>query len=197
MGWAHARRPFSRMEQDPDALRLVRLIHTVEWQADAAGASPTKRRRLRQARSRPIVDAIRAFALALDRWHPGAGGHPCDRGARSILNQWFDPNRFLDHPELRLDNNLAEGDLRMVALIRKNSLFLGAASAGPRAAACLSVVRSCRLARINPSDYLADITPTLIRWRRCRRDGLPTPDLAGLTPKRRAAKQRTLIRSAC
>ena len=198
--WAHARRPFACMEQDPDALRMVRLIHdlyAVEWQADAAGASLAERHRLRQARSRPIVDAIRAFALELDRRHPGAGGHPCGRGARYILNQWFDLNRFLDHPELRLDNNLAEGDLRMVALIRKNSMFLGAASAGPRAAACLSVVRSCRLARINPSDYLADITPTLIRWRRCRRAGLPTPDLAGLTPKRRAAEQRTLIRSAC
>ena len=46
--------------------------------------------------------------------------------------------RFLDHPELRLDNNLAEGDLHMVALIRKNSLYLGAASAGPRFASCLS-----------------------------------------------------------
>jgi len=51
---------------------------------------------------------------------------------------------------------------RVVALIRKNSLFLVAASAGPRAAACLSVLRSCRLARINPVDYLTAVTPTLI-----------------------------------
>ncbi len=197
--WAHARRPFARMEKDPDALRMLRLIHdlyAVEWQADAVGASLAERRRLRQARSRPIIDAIRAFALDLDRLHPGAGGHPCGRGARYILNQWFDLNRFIDHPELRLDNNLAEGDLRMVALIRKNSLFLGAASAGPRAAACLSIVRSCRLARINPSDYLVDVAPILIRWRRCRRAGLPTTDLAGLTPKRWGAERRTQIRSA-
>ncbi|MBA2482689.1 MAG: hypothetical protein H0V44_18655 [Planctomycetes bacterium] len=85
----------------------------------------------------------------------------------------------------------------MVALIRKNSLYLGADSAGPRFAACLSILRSCRLARINPADYLTDITPTLIRWRQRQRARLPTPDLADLTPKRWAAERHDSIRSAC
>jgi len=84
----------------------------------------------------------------------------------------------------------------MVALIRKNSLFLGAASAGPRFAACLSVLRSCRLARINPADYLAAVTPTLITYRRLCRANLPTPDLAGLTPKRWASERHGMIRRA-
>ncbi len=199
--WAHGRRPFALIEElDPDAAQMVGLIHElylIERQADEAGASLDQRLRLRHVWSRPIVERIRAFALVLDRKHPGASKHPCGKGARYLLNQWYDLIRFLDHPELRLDNNLAEGDLRMVALIRKNSLFLGAASAGPRAAACLSAVRSCRLARINPADYLADVTPTLIRWRRCRRAHLPTPDLTALTPKRWAAERGAQIRSAC
>ncbi len=199
--WAHARRPFARIEEiDPDAAAMVLLIHdlyVIEDRADAAEVSLDERRRMRHAWSHPIAERIRAFALDLDRKHPGAGGHPCGKGARYILNQWFDLVRFLDHPQLRLDNNLAEGDLRMVALIRKNSLYLGADTAGPRAAACLSILRSCRLARINPADFLADVTPTLIRWRRLRRARLPTPDLADLTPKRWAADRRESIRSAC
>lgn len=198
--WAHGRRPFALIEElDDDAARMVRLIHelyVIEDKADVADASLEQRLRLRQTWSRPIVERIRVFALELDRRHPGAGGHPCGKGARYLLNQWFALVKFLDHPELRLDNNLAEGDLRMVALIRKNSLFLGADSAGPRAAACLSVVRSCRLARINPADYLADVTPTLIRWRRWRRARLPTPELGDLTPKRWASERRASIRSA-
>ena len=84
----------------------------------------------------------------------------------------------------------------MVALIRKNSLFLGAANAGPRFAACLSVLRSCRLARINPVDYLAAVTPKLIVWRRLRRANLPTPDLAELTPKRWAEQHGQVISRA-
>ena len=198
--WAHARRPFARIEDDdPDAAAMVRLVHelyAIEERADTAGATLAQRARLRDQLARPITERIRAFAQLLDRKHPGAAGHPCGKGSRYILNQWFDLAKFLDHPELRLDNNLAEGDLRMVALIRKNSLFLGAASAGPRFAACLSVLRSCRLARINPADYLAAVTPTLITWRRLCRANLPTPDLAGLTPKRWASERHGVIRRA-
>jgi transposase len=195
--WAHARRPFARAEDhDPDAAAMVRLIselYAIESQADAAMATDDQRRRLRDQFARPITERIRAFALILDAKHPGAGGHPCGTGARYILNQWFDLIKFLDHGQLRLDNNLAEGDLRMVALIRKNSLYLGAASAGPRFAACLSVLRSCRLARINPADYLAAVTPTLIDWRRHRNAHLPTPELAELTPKRWAVQNGQVV----
>jgi len=198
--WAHARRPFARHEdQDRDAQAMVLRIHElyeIERRADLVGVSLSERGSMRDALSRPVVDGIRAFALILNAKHPGAGGHPCGKGARYILNQWFDLVKFLDHPELRLDNNLAEGDLRMVALIRKNSLYLGAANAGPRFAACLSILRSCRLARINPADYLAEITPTLITWRQRQRANLPTPDLAELTPKRWATEHREKIRSA-
>lgn len=198
--WAHARRPYAQHQDgDPDATAMVRRIHDlydIEQRADLAQATLDERAHLRNTWSRPITEHIRAVAHNLDRKHPGAGGHPCGKGARYILNQWYDLAKFLDHPELRLDNNLAEGDLRMVALIRKNSLYLGAASAGPRFAACLSILRSCRLARINPAGYLADITPTLIRWRQCQRAGLPTPDLADLTPKRWAAARRGAIRNA-
>lgn len=199
--WAHARRPFARLEDDdPDAQTMVLLIHdlyAIEQRADKANVSLSERARLRDTISRPITTRIRAFALLLDAKHPGSGGHPCGQGARYILNQWYNLVKFIDHPELRLDNNLAEGDLRMVALIRKNSLFLGAASAGPRFAACLSILRSCRLARINPADYLASVTPTLIAWRQLHRANLPTPDLDGLTPKRWATEHRAEIRSAC
>jgi transposase len=198
--WAHARRPFARIEErDPDAAAMVRLIHdlyVVEDQAAAADASPGERLGLRDRLSRPIVERIRAFALTLAAKHPGTGGHPCGTGARYILNQWFDLVKFLDHAELRLDNNLAEGDLRMVALIRKNSLYLGAASAGPRFAACISVLRSCRLARINPADYLAAVTPTLIAHRRYRRAHLPPPDLTNLTPKAWAARHGQVVSRA-
>lgn len=198
--WAHARRPFARLEdKDPDAAAMVHLIHElylVEDQGSVANATPEERRRLRDRLSRPIVERIRAFALILAAKHPDKGGHPCGTGARYILNQWFDLVKFLDHADLRLDNNLAEGDLRMVALIRKNSLYLGADTAGPRFAACLSVLRSCRLARINPADYLAAVTPTLIDWRRSRRAGQQMPDLAGITPKAWAAQHGQVVSRA-
>jgi transposase len=146
--------------------------------------------------SRRITNRIRTFALELDAKHPGSGGHPYGKGARYILNQWFPLVKFLDQPAHRLNNNFTEGDLRPVALIRKNSLFLGGDSAGPRFAACLSILRSCRLVRINPHDYLAEVVPVIIAWRRCHRANLPTPDLAAWTPKAWDASRQAKVRAA-
>jgi hypothetical protein len=83
--WAHARRPFARIEdKDPDAAAMVRLIHelyAIEDQADAADATPDERRRLRDHLSRPTTERIRAFAHLLDAKHPGRDdGHPCGGG---------------------------------------------------------------------------------------------------------------------
>ncbi|MCK6491095.1 MAG: hypothetical protein L6R48_22820, partial [Planctomycetes bacterium] len=58
------------------------------------------------------------------------------------------------------------------------------------------VLRSCRLARINPADYLAAVTPTLIDWRRRRRAGHQTPDLADLTPKAWAIQHGQVVSRA-
>ncbi len=55
-------------------------------------------------------------------------------------------------------------------------------------------IRSCRLARVNPHEYLADITPVLIRHRRLARANLPTPDLVNLTPKAWARDRQKIIR---
>lgn len=184
--WAHARRPFARIQEaDPDADRMVRLIgelYAIERQADDVGIVGDARRQLRQRLSAPVVERIRLFAAHITAQHPGDRAHPTRRGATYIHRQWYDLVRFLDHAELRLDNNLAEGDLRMVALIRKNSLYLGAASAGPRFANCLSVIRSCRLARINPTSYLHAVVPDLIRHRRATAAGLDADHLVPATP---------------
>ena len=49
------------------------------------------------------------------------------------LSLWEKLTRFLEHPELELSNNLAENSMRPVAL-----------EAGPKVAAILSVLESCR-----------------------------------------------------
>lgn len=101
---------------------------------------------------------------------------------RCSHDQQFDQVKFLDRPQLLLDTNLAEGDLRVVALIRKNTLIWGAFSAGPRAAAFLDVVRSCRLAWIDRLDYLTDVPPGMPRWRIRARAHLTATRVDALTP---------------
>ena len=49
--------------------------------------------------------------------------------------------------------------MRPVALGRKNWLHVGSAQSGPKVAAILSVVESCRRLGVPVKDYLLDVLP--------------------------------------
>ena len=98
------------------------------------------------------------------------------QAAAYTLNLWAKLRRCFDYAEVELSNNLAENSIRPVALGRKNWLHVGSAQAGPKVAAILSVVESCRRLGVPVKDYLAAVLPGLNRR--------TLPDLANLTPAR-------------
>jgi transposase len=81
---------------------------------------------------------------------------------------------FLKHPELELSNNLAENAMRPLALGRRNWIHIGSEQAGPRVAAIISVVETCRRLKIPIRDYLGSILPGLANF--------PINRIAELTP---------------
>jgi len=92
------------------------------------------------------------------------------------LNQWSKLVRCLEYEEVELSNNLAENSMRGVALGRKNWLHVGSVKAGPKVAAILSVVESCRRIGAPVKEYLLDVLPGL--------DRRTLSQLPGLTPSR-------------
>jgi len=90
------------------------------------------------------------------------------------IKLWTKLTRFLEYPELELSNNLAENSMRGVALGRKNWIHIGSQQAGPRVAAILSMIESCRRLRIPVRDYLNEILPGLA--------DKPIQQVADLTP---------------
>ncbi|MGB6473044.1 MAG: transposase [Candidatus Sulfotelmatobacter sp.] len=90
----------------------------------------------------------------------GAGG-ALAKACNYTLTLWGKLMRFPEYPELELSNNLAENSMRPVALGRRNWIHIGSARAGPKLAAILSVVESCRRVKIPVRDYLAAILPGL------------------------------------
>ncbi len=60
---------------------------------------------------------------------------------------------------LQLSNNVAENSMRPVALGRKNWLHVGSAKSGPKVAAILSVVESCRRIGAPVKEYLLAVLP--------------------------------------
>ena len=83
------------------------------------------------------------------------------KACQYALTLWRKLRRFLEYPALEPSNNLAENSMRPVALGRKNWIHIGSPQAGPKVAAILSVVESCRRLKVPVRDYLSAILPGL------------------------------------
>jgi hypothetical protein len=119
----------------------------------------TGRHALRRERAKPLLDDIRSkIEAALSIALPSSA---LSKACQYALTLWRKLTRFLEYPELELSNNLAEHSMRSVALGRKNWLHIGSPQAGPKVAAILSVVESCRRLQLPVRDYFSTILPGL------------------------------------
>jgi transposase len=164
--WAHARRKlFDAVKLNPDdrvATQLVARIDelfSIDAQARAGGLDGAARHARRQQRSCPLLNVIQeemktARAAVLPSSALG-------KAVSYTLSLWHKLTRFLEHPELELSNNLAENSMRPLVLGRKNWIHVGSQQAGPKVAAILSVVESCRRLKLSVREYLAGVLPGL------------------------------------
>jgi len=162
--WSHVQRYFAEVlelnPKDPLATPIVERIHelfAIDAQARQQGLSLEARDGLRQEKARPLLELIRPQIEAVYRQVL-----PSSRLAKAChytLSLWDKLTRFLEYPELELSNNLAENSMRPVAVGRRNWIHIGSLQAGPKIAAILSVVESCRRLKIAVRDYLAAILP--------------------------------------
>jgi hypothetical protein len=164
--WSHARRHFvdavKLNQQDAASIRAVELmdaLFAIDREAREKKMNQAARHRLRQEKARPLLDQIEQHLLATSKTvlPKSAAGEACSY----TLGLWKKLTCFLDHPQLELSNNLAENSMRPVATGRKNWIHIGSPQAGPRVAAILSVVESCRRLKLPVRDYLGKILPGL------------------------------------
>jgi transposase len=164
--WSHARRKFTDAlklnPKDEVAARLlagIDALFAIDARAREQALSRAQRHELRRREAAPLLDALRdGLKAARANCLPASA---TVKGASYTLSLWQKLTRFLDHPELELSNNLAENSMRSIALGRKNWIHFGHQNAGPRIAAILSVIESCRRLKINARDYLAQVLPGL------------------------------------
>jgi transposase len=184
--WSHARRHFvdavKLNRQDAASVHTVKLIDelfAIDREAREAQMDHAARHRLRQEKAPPLLDQIREHVLATSKavLPRSAAGKACSY----TLALWKKLTCFLDHPQLELSNNLAENSMRPVATGRKNWIHIGGEQAGPRVAAILSVVESCRRLKLPVRDYLANVLPGLA--------DTPLQHVAALTPAAWAARR--------
>ena len=177
--WSHAERYFSEAAQlnpkDPVVMPIVARIDelfAIDAEARRQALNLEARHALRQEHSRPLLDGIRKqIEAARSAALPGGA---LAKACNYTLTLWDKLTRFLEYPELELSNNLAENSMRPVALGRKNWIHIGSSQAGPKIAAILSVVESCRRLKLPVREYLAVVLPGLA--------DRPIQSLPNLTP---------------
>lgn len=157
---AHARRKlFEAQTFAPEmatALSLIHDIYVVEHEVKERGIAKTAEHlALRQARSKPLMEALHGWLQEQEPLHPPKS--PQGRAISYALSNWEPLTVFLGDAAVPPDNNRSEAALRVVALGRKNFLFVGNEDAGENIAGVYSLVSSCTANGVNPLEYLQDV----------------------------------------
>ena len=160
---AHARRKFFDLHQSSQspvaaqALQHIAALYEIEREVKSLSAQ--ERQAIRQARARPLAEAMHAW-MVLQR-QKILDGSVTAKALDYSLKRWGALTRFVDDPQLPIDNNWIENQIRPIAIGRGNWLFVGSLRAGQRAAAIMSLIHSARLNGHDPYAYLKDVLTRL------------------------------------
>jgi len=156
---AHIRRKFYDLHQAhaspvaSEALRRIGALYEIE--SEIRGRTPDERRQVRQARARPLLDALHEWleSVRAKLSQKSAVAAACSYA----LGRWPAMLRYCEDGLLEIDNNAAERSLRAVALGRKNYLFAGSDAGGERAASIYTLIGTAKLNGLDPEAYLRDV----------------------------------------
>jgi hypothetical protein len=188
--WAHARRKFVDAvkvnPKDAAAIQMVTrmdAVFLVDRHARQQQLNPEGRAALRREHAQTWVDEVHSECrkLRAQLLPKSALGE----AVNYTLNMWTKLRRCFDHAEVELSNNVAENSMRPVALGRKNWLHVGSVKSGPKVAAILSVVESCRRLSLPVKDYLLAVLPGMNHRKHS--------EVAQLTPARWKAAQGAAV----
>jgi hypothetical protein len=162
--WSHARREFYDIHhatQSPIAgAVLTRIAALYQIEDEIRGQPPDHRRAVRQEKSKPKVEALKAYLE--EQLTRVSGKMPVAKAIRYALTHWPGLCVFLDDGRVEIDNNTVERLHRVIATTRKNSLFAGSDAGARSWAIFTSLIQTARLNHLNPFEYLKDVLERMV-----------------------------------
>jgi transposase len=180
---AHARRKFYEA-RGSDALRAHQALafyrQLYELERAAKDFSDSQRLQIRQDLAVPILGQFHQWLLAQ---RPAVlPKSPLAEAIGYALNNWAALIRYTEAGFLAIDNNVAEREMKRIAIGRKNWLSIGSPRGGQTAAVLMSFTSTCQRLNVEPWAYLQDVLTRL--------PALPAGQLGELLPDRwQAARQ--------
>lgn len=157
--WGHTRRMFIEAEKAaPEKVNQVLSWIQILYAMESRGREgPEGRLELRQRVSRPTMEALFLFLEKELTETALLPSNPFVKAATYAMNRKTELMRCLDDPAVPLDTNHLEREFRSHAVGRKNWMF-HVTEVGARAAGIFyTLIRSCILAQVDPTEYLTDV----------------------------------------
>ena len=174
---AHARRKFYEA-RDTDSLRAHRALASYgqlyELERQAKDFNEAQKLQMRQDLSVPILDALHAWIVQERK--DVLPKSPIAVALNYASNNWSALIRYTTAGFLAIDNNVAEREMKRIAIGRKNWLFVGSPQGGKTAAILMTFTSTCHRLGIEPWSYLQDVLTRL--------PTTPTGQLLELAPDR-------------
>ncbi len=163
--WAHARRRFieaakvagkrRKNSKAEYALKLIARLYAIEKQLKQEAADTSRRYRQRQARSRLVIDKLRAW---LDQTQPQVAPKTAlGKALHYLQHQWPRLIAYLDDGAYPIDNNPVENAIRPFAIGRKNWLFSTSVDGAKASANLYSLIETAKANGLEPYAYLKQI----------------------------------------
>lgn len=154
---AHGRRKFRDAEATrPDLAAegggFLAAMYVAENAAQEKGLAGAALRKHRRQLIRPIVDDFRRWLTAVEPTL--LPSEPLAVAVRYYQNHGAALFRFVDDPDVPIDNSPTEREFQNVAKLRLNALFAGSTEGAHRACVLLGVVASCRAVGVPVQAYL-------------------------------------------
>lgn len=165
--WAHARRKIYEVSRNHPALteaplRFIGQLYLIEKEIKLRELGAEEAAQMRRYKG---AMPMAAFKQWMTRTKPKLKPKmKLYQAIEYIEKRWQKLTRYLWHGEVEIDNNLVENAIRPIALGRKNYLFVGSQKAGKSAAIFYSLIGSCKMARINPLEWLTDVIKNISDW---------------------------------
>lgn len=155
---AHARRKFHDAEDTQPILAVeggafLGAIYGQEAKAREQGLTGDDLRTFRQMHIRPIADDFLAWMNAVEPTL--LPSEPLAAAIRYYKNHRNALLRFIDHPNIPIDNSPTEREFQNVAKLRLNMLFAGSTEGAHRACVLLGIAATCRAVGVPTQAYLA------------------------------------------
>jgi hypothetical protein len=160
--WSHTRRKFVEAEKaEPklvnEALDRIALLYNHEETIRERKFSEEEILAYRGEYSRPVVDAFFIWLQKIFKDHILLPTNPFTMAAHYALERQESLCVFLENPQVPIDTNHIERQIRPVAIGRKNWLFCWTEVGAHFAGMAYSLIASCRLQGVDPYTWLVDV----------------------------------------